>query len=74
MDGVAASEVEYQINGVNLVRAEVVDGVSTVTVPAEWFGDGMDMIHVRPVQADGSFYYSVIEKEALPISNYYLYD
>ena len=74
VDGVAAAEVEYQINGVNLVRAAVVDGVSTVTVPAEWFGDGMDMIQVRPVQEDGSYYYSVIEKEALPISNYYLFD
>jgi len=73
-DGVAAAEVEYQINGVHLVRAAVVDGVSTVTVPAEWFSDGLDMIHVRPVQEDGSYYYAVIEKEALPISNYYLYD
>jgi len=74
VDGVAAAEVEYQINGVNVVRAAVVDGVSTVTVPADWFTDGFDMIHVRPVQADGSYYYSVIEKEALPISNYYLFD
>ena len=73
-DGVAAAEVEYQINGVNLVRAAVVDGVSSVTVPAEWFTEGLDMIHVRPVQEDGSYYYSVIEKEALPISNYYLFD
>ncbi len=74
VDGVEAAEVEYQINGVNLVRAAVIDGVSTVTVPAEWFTDGMDMIHIRPVQEDGSYYYAVIEKEALPISNYYLYD
>ena len=74
VDGVAAAEVEYQINGVNVVRAAVVDGVSTVTVPAEWFTDRLDMIHVRPVQEDGSYYYSVIEKEALPISNYYLFD
>lgn len=74
VDGVAAAEVEFQINGVNVVRAAVVDGVSTVTVPAEWFTAGLDMIHVRPVQEDGSYYYSVIEKEALPISNYYLYD
>ena len=74
VDGVAAAEVEYQINGVNVVRAAVVDGVSTVTVPADWFTDGLDMIHVRPVQEDGSYYYSVIEKEALPISNYYLFD
>ena len=74
VDGVAAAEVEFQINGVNLVRAAVVDGVSSVTVPAEWFTDGLDMIHIRPVQSDGSYYYAVIEKEALPISNYYLYD
>jgi len=74
VDGVEAAEVEYQINGVNLVRAAVVDGVSTVNVPAEWFTEGFDMIHVRPVQEDGSYYYSVIEKEALPISNYYLFD
>ncbi|MBQ7864639.1 MAG: CotH kinase family protein [Lachnospiraceae bacterium] len=74
VDGVDAAVVEYQINGVNVVRAAAVDGVSTVTVPAEWFTDGLDMIHVRPVQEDGSYYYSVIEKEALPISNYYLFD
>ena len=74
VDGVDAAVVEYQINGVNVVRAAAVDGVSTVTVPAEWFTDGLDMIHIRPVQADGSYYYSVIEKEALPISNYYLFD
>lgn len=74
VDGVAAAEVEFQINGVNLVRAAVVDGVSSVTVPAEWFTDGLDMIHIRPVQGDGSYYYAVTEKEALPISNYYLYD
>ena len=73
VDGVAAAEAEYQINGVNLVCAAVVDGVSTVTVPAEWFTEGLDMIHVRPVQEDGSYFYSVIEKEALPVSNYYLY-
>lgn len=73
-DGVTAAEVEYQINGVNLLSAAVVDGVSTVTVPAEWFTDGYDMIHVRPVKEDGSYYYAVTEKEALPISNYYLYD
>lgn len=72
VDGVQAAEVEYQINGVNLVRAAVVDGVSTVTVPAEWFTDGLDMVHVRPVDAEGNYYYSVIEKEALPVSNYYL--
>lgn len=74
VDGVAAAEVEYQINGVNLVRAAVIDGVSTVTVPAEWFTDGMDMIHMRPVQEDGSYYYAVTEKEALPVSNYFLYE
>jgi hypothetical protein len=74
VDGVAAAKVEYQINGVNLVRSDVVDGVSTVTVPAEWFTGGMDMIHVRPLQEDGSYYYAITEKEALPISNYYLYD
>ena len=74
MNGVAAAEVEYQINGVNLIRAAVADGVSTVTVPAEWFTDGLDMIHIRPVQEDGNYYYAVIEKEALPISNYYLFD
>ncbi len=74
VNGVAAAEVEYQINGVNLIRAAVADGVSTVTVPAEWFTDGLDMIHVRPVQEDGNYYYAVIEKEALPISNYYLFD
>lgn len=72
VDGVAVAEVEYQINGVNLVRATVADGISTVTVPADWFTDGMDMIHIRPVQEDGSYYYAMIEKEALPISNYYL--
>lgn len=74
VDGVAAAEVEYQINGVNLVRAEVTDGKSTVTVSADWFTDGMNMIHIRPVQEDGSYYYAVIEKEALPISNYYLFE
>ncbi len=74
VDGVPAKEVEFQINGVNLVRADVINGVSTITVPAEWFTEGYDMIHVRPVQEDGSYYYAVIEKEALPISNYYLYD
>lgn len=74
VDGVAAAEVEFQINGVNLVRAGVTDGRCTVTVPAEWFTEGLDMIHIRPVQADGSYYYAVTEKEALPISNYYLFD
>lgn len=74
VDGVAAAEVEYQINGVNLVRATVADGVSKVTVPAEWFSEGMDMIHVRPVDEEGNYYYAYIEKEALPISNYYLVD
>ena len=73
-DGVDAAEVEYQINGINLIRAAVLDGVSTVTVPAEWFTDGTDMIHIRPVKEDGSYYYAVTEKEALPISNYYLFD
>ena len=74
VDGVAAAEVEYQINGVNLVRAEVTDGKSSITVPAEWFFDGMDMIHVRPVDAEGNYYYAEIEKEAIPVSNYYLYE
>lgn len=74
VDGVAAAEVEFQINGLNLVRAAVVDGRCTVTVPAEWFAEGLDMIHVRPVDAEGNYYYAYIEKEALPISNYYLYD
>ena len=74
VDGVAAAGVEYQINGVNLVRADVVNGVSTVTVPANWFNDGLDMIHIRPLQEDGSYYYSIIEKEALPVSNYFLYE
>lgn len=74
VDGVTASEVEYQINGVNLVRAEVVDGVSNVTVPADWFTEEFDMIHVRPLDAEGNYFYAYIEKEALPISNYYLYD
>jgi len=74
VDGVAAAEVEYQINGVNLVRSAVVNGVSTVTVPAEWFTDGMDMIHVRPVDTDGNYFYAYIEKETMPISNYYLFD
>lgn len=69
-----AMQVEYQINGVNLVRADVTDGKSTVTVPAEWFGEGMDMIHVRPVKADGGYYYAITDKEALPVSNYYLYE
>ena len=73
-DGVEAAEVEYQVNGVNLIRGAVVDGVSTVTVPAEWFTDGFDMIQIRPVQEDGSYYYAAMEKEALPISNYYLYE
>ncbi len=74
VDGVPATEVEYQINGVNLVRATVADGVCTVTVPAAWFTEGMDMIHIRPVDENGNYYYAVIEEEALPISNYYLYD
>lgn len=74
VDGVTAAEVEYQINGVNLVRAAVVDGVSTVTVPTAWFTDGMDMIQVRPVDAEGQYFYAVTEKEALPISNYFLYE
>lgn len=74
LDGVQAAEVEYQINGVNLVRAKVVDGVSIVTVPAEWFTEGMDMIHIRPVQENGNYFYAVTEREALPISNYYLFD
>lgn len=74
LDDIQATEVEYQINGVNLVRAEVVDGVSTVKVPAEWFSDGMDMIHVRPVDAEGKYFYAYIDKEALPVSNYYLYE
>lgn len=73
VDGVQAAEVEYQINGVNLIRAVVADGISTVTVPADWFTDGYDMIHVRPVDADGAYYYAVTDKEALPVSNYYLY-
>ena len=70
----AATEVEFQINGLNLVRAAVVDGRCTVTVPAEWFAEGLDMVHVRPVDAEGNYYYANIEKEALPISNYYLYE
>ena len=74
VDGVAATEVEFQINGLHLVRAAVVDGSCTVTVPAEWFAEGFDMIHVRPVDAEGNYYYAYIEKEALPISNYYLYE
>ncbi len=73
-DGVEAAQIEFQINGVNLLRADVTGGVCTVTVPADWFTDGADMIHVRPVQEDGSYYYAVTEKEALPISNYYLFD
>lgn len=73
VEGVDACEVEYQINGVNLVRAAVSDGISTVTVPANWFTDGMDMIQIRPVDADGSYYYAEIWEEALPVSNYYLY-
>lgn len=74
-DGVPAAEVEYQINGVNLIRAAVTNGVSTVTVPVEWFyAEQMDMIQIRPVQEDGSYYYAMIEKEALPISNFYLVD
>ncbi len=74
VDGVAAADVEYQINGVHIVRAAAVDGVSTVAVPAEWFNNGMDMIHIRPVQEDGSYYYALTEKEALPVSNYFLYE
>jgi len=74
VDGVTAAAVEFQINGVNLIQAAVSDGVSTVTVPAEWFTDAMDMIHLRPVDAEGNYFYAEIEKEAAPISNYYLYD
>ncbi|MBP3568782.1 MAG: CotH kinase family protein [Lachnospiraceae bacterium] len=74
VDGVHAAEVEYQINGVNLVKTAVTDGKSTVTVPAEWFSDGFDMIHVRPVDAEGKYYYAVTEREAIPISNYFLYE
>ncbi len=74
IDSGDAREMEYQINGVNLVRTEVSDGISTVTVPAEWFTDGMDMIQIRPVDADGSYYYAEVWEEALPVSNYYLYE
>lgn len=74
VDGVAAAEVEYQINGVNLVRAEVTDGKSSITVPTEWFAEGLDMIHIRPVDAEGNYYYAETEKEAIPVSNYYLYE
>lgn len=74
IDGVDAREVEYQINGVKLVRAAVTDGISTVTVPAEWFTSGMDMIQIRPIDADGGYYYAERWEEALPVSNYYLYE
>ena len=74
METVGATQVEYQINGLNLVRGDVTDGKSTIVVPAEWFTGGMDMIHVRPLKADGSYYYAITEKEALPVSNYYLYE
>lgn len=75
VDGVQAAEVEYQVNGVNLIRAAVMDGVSTVTVPADWFNtDSMDMIHIRPVDTEENYFYAHIEKETLPISNYYLYE
>ena len=72
VDGVQAAEVEFQINGVNLVRAAVTEGKCAVNVPAEWFTEGYDMIHVRPVDAEGKYYYAVTEKEALPVSNYFL--
>lgn len=74
VEGVDAYAVEYQINGVNLVRAAVSDGISTVTVPTIWFTDGMDMIQIRPVDADGSYYYAEVWEEALPVNNYYLYE
>ena len=74
METAGATQVEYQVNGVNLVTADVTDGKSTVAVPAEWFADGLDMIHVRPIKADGGYYYGVTEKEALPVSNYYVYE
>ncbi len=74
VEGVQAAEVAYQINGVNLVRGTVTDGISEIKVPAEWFTEGMDMIHIRPVDAEGAYYYAVTDKEALPISNYYLYE
>ncbi|MBO5353267.1 MAG: CotH kinase family protein [Lachnospiraceae bacterium] len=69
---VEAAEVEFQINGVNLLRGTVTDGTCTVTVPAEWFTDGMDMIQLRPLDAEGAYYYAEVEKEALPVSNYYI--
>lgn len=73
VDGIGAKAVEFQINGVNLTQAPVVNGISTVTVPADWFDDAFTMIHIRPVQEDGSYFYALTEKEALPVSNYYLY-
>ncbi len=75
VEGVQAAEVEYQINGVNLVRGTVTDGISEIKVPAEWFTkDGGTMIHIRPVGIDGEFFYAVTDKEALPVSNYYLFE
>lgn len=72
VDTANAVGVEYQINGLHLTHGNVKDGKCVITVPAEWFTDGLDMIHMRPVKADGSYYYAVTEKEAIPVSNYYL--
>lgn len=66
--------VEYQINGVNFVAAEVADGICEVMVPTGWFTDGLDMIQIRAIGADGEYLYMSDEPEAATISNYYLFN
>ena len=68
------AQIEYQINGVNLITAEVTDGMSRVEVPAEWFTDGMDMIHVRALDANGEYLHIKEEPEAATVGNYFLYE
>ena len=68
------AQVECQINGVHLTAAAATDGKSTITAPAEWFNDGMDMIHVRAMDADGGYLHVSEEPEAATIGNYFLYE
>ena len=68
------AQVECQINGVHLTAAAATDGKSTITAPAEWFKDGMDMIHVRAMDADGRYLHVSEEPEAATIGNYFLYE